>query len=248
MAAIARARHLVIVTEPRLGSIWYAALRHDGHYLVERLPIAIATSAGSLRRQASGPETFANSKAAAIALPSGDGSMGLPEIEGEADDVAKIYRNGDRISRPTFAALCDAAATHDVLHVAGHTAREPAGDAALLFAAGERAAWNRIAAEHFPHTAVVVLAACETLREPARPDVHTLSLGAAFLAAGARDVVGTLAPIADDSAHSIFRELHRNLAAGIEPCEALRRAQLSEINAGRDGWQAVALLTNHIPF
>ncbi|HEY6140323.1 MAG TPA: CHAT domain-containing protein, partial [Thermoanaerobaculia bacterium] len=70
----------------------------------------------------------------------------------------------------------------------------------------------------------------------------------AFLAAGARYVVGTLTPIGDADARALFREIHRQLAAGVEPAEAVRRAQLAEIAAHRDGWRAVGVMTNAIPF
>jgi len=172
----------------------------------------------------------------------------LPETGNEVAEVARLYAHGEALPRTTFAALRDAAARADVLHIAGHTVREPAGDAALLLGDSERVPWSDIAAQPFVHAETVALSACETLRQPARADAHALSLGGAFLAAGARYVVGTLTPIGDADARSIFRAIHEQLAAGVEPAESVRRAQLADIAAHRDGWRAVEVMTNAISF
>ena len=75
-----------------------------------------------------------------------------------------------------------------------------------------------------------------------------LSLGDAFLAAGAGDVIGTLDVIADDDAYDLFLAIHRQLAAGARADEAVRTAQLQAMTSGGNAhWQAVAVLTRHIP-
>ncbi|HXH38718.1 MAG TPA: CHAT domain-containing protein [Thermoanaerobaculia bacterium] len=242
---IARARHLIVVPSPELAAVPFAALRDGDHYLVERLPVSIAPSASAIVR---GPERTRKSVIAA-ALPDavGGGLAALPESGSEADDVARLYAHGEALPHPTFAALRDAAGRADVVHIAGHTARERSGDAALVLG-NERVAWADIAAQPFGRADTIALAACETLRQPARADVRALSLGAAFLAAGAHHVIGTLTPISDVEARNLFREIHRQLAAGVEPSEAVRRAQLADLAAGRSGWRAVAIMTNRIPF
>jgi CHAT domain-containing protein len=112
--------------------------------------------------------------------------------------------------------------------------------------------WNEIATLHLPPKSIVSLAGCETLRRPNLPQTRTLSLGGGFLAAGAGDVIGTLAPIEDVDARELFREVHRHLAAGEIPAEAVRSAQLTALqveSAGRRRplWRALALLTHRIP-
>ena len=63
-------------------------------------------------------------------------------------------------------------------------------------------------------------------------------------------VIGTLVPLADNDAQTLFGDLHRELRAGFTPAEALRRTQLRAI-ANHNGrslpWQALALLTTRIP-
>jgi len=144
-----------------------------------------------------------------------------------------------------------AAARADVVHIAGHTEpQERTGEAVLVFAPEERVSWRKAAAASIRGAPTLVLAACETLRSPQTPRLRSLSLGAGFLAAGAGEVIGTLAPIPDNDAQTIFSSVHRHLAAGHDAAEALRLAQLEAIAAERQGhrsaWRSVALLTSRI--
>jgi hypothetical protein len=236
-AVIAHARRLIIVPDPRLAGIPYAALSDGTRPLVERMPVAVASSVSALARFPAG----APRSAVAMALPS-NGSIALPDSESEVAEVARLYRSG-AVVPATLASL--RAARADVLHIAGHTTRDGSDDAALAFAGNERAAWNTIAAMPL-HAGIVTLSACETLRDPAQAGSRALSLGDGFLAAGALDVIGTLVPINDSDARALFRDVHRQLAAGVEPSEAVRRAQLDDRNAGGSAWRALAVATKRI--
>src|SRR5260221_4704991 len=246
--AIARARGVIVVPDSTLENVAFASLQDGKAYFVEKMPVAIAVSGASLH---AGKEAKPQS-ITAIALPSGDvsHSASLPETTAELHDVAHPYRQS-RVVGEQLATLRSLSAGTDVLHVAGHTAQEAGlGDAALVFAGNERASWKTIAGTLQPHARIIVLAACETLRRPSSPQARALSLGGSFLAAGATDVIGTLTPIADRDAHAIFRTLHRELAAGVTPAEALRRAQREAIAAQPahpEAWRAVALLTSRVP-
>ena len=247
-SAMATVHGLIIVPDSNLENVPFAALQDGKQYFVERMPVAIAVSGASLHM---GKEAKPQS-ITAVALPSGDAShsASLPETVAELRDVAHAYRQSSVVGDQAVTLHSLNAAT-DVLHVAGHTERqEGLGDAALVFAGNERASWKTIAATLQPHARIVVLAACETLRRPSSPQARALSLGGSFLAAGATDVIGTLTPIADTDAHAIFRTLHRELAAGVTPAEALRRAQREAIAAQPahpEAWRAVALLTSRVP-
>ena len=253
------AREVVIVADQRLGTVPFAALYDSSHrrFLVERFAVSTASSAGSLQHDEA---RTAAPALAAIALPSGGTeSAALPEAETEVRDVAALYSRSASVlaAKATLAGLRSAAVGADVVHIAGHTERQPGGgEQALLFvgASGrlERVSWRTIMASPAVNHGVVVLAACETLRPPASAATHALSLGAAFSAAGTSDVVGTLAPIGDRDARRLFDALHRGLASGARPADALRTAQQEAIdfektNVGRGAWRAVALLTRRIP-
>ncbi len=161
----------------------------------------------------------------------------------ELAEVGAMYPSRAAIGDASLSALATASA--DVIHIAGHTERQPGlGESALLFRGGP-VTWSRIATMRIGRP-IVVLAACETLRAPASPDAHSLSLGAGFLAAGASAVIGTLTPVADNEARQIFRSVHRELARGRGAADALQRADLEAIAADSTAWWAVAVLTNTI--
>ena len=92
----------------------------------------------------------------------------------------------------------------------------------------------------------MVLSACNTLHRPHDPDRRTLSLAGAFIAAGAGDVVGTLAPIADRDAGALFLALHKQLALGIAAPAALRQVQLTQLRHPGVAWRHLAVLTTTI--
>jgi CHAT domain-containing protein len=249
----------VVVADQKLSTVPFAALYDSAHrrFLVERLAVSTASSAGSLQPDEA---RTAAPALAAIALPSGGTeSRALPEAENEVRAVAGFYARATSIpaATATLAELRSTAAGADVVHIAGHTERQPGGgEQALLFvgASGkiERVSWKTIVSSPAVNRGVVVLAACETLRPPPSTATRALSLGAAFSAAGASDVIGTLTPIGDRDARSLFGALHRQLASGARAAEALRAVQQEAINlektsGGRRAWRAVALLTRRIP-
>ncbi|HYC89427.1 MAG TPA: CHAT domain-containing protein [Thermoanaerobaculia bacterium] len=114
-----------------------------------------------------------------------------------------------------------AAARSDVVHYAGH-----ARAGALLLGGDEDLAATDIAGARLTRTRLVVLAACNTLGDDAARLEGSPSLARAFLAAGVPTVVGTLWPVHDAHAASLFGALHERLRAGSSVAAALREAQL----------------------
>jgi CHAT domain-containing protein len=201
--------------------------------LVDRVAVAFAPSASALRRE----ERLRPTTIVAVAVASRD----LPSARDELADLAGLYPQPLQ-SRGTFASVMSTGA--DVIHISGHA--EGGSDATFTFL-GERISARRIAAATLQGDPLVLLAACETLRAPRSPQRRTLSLGEGFLVAGARSVIGTLAPIADNDAREIFGRIHRHLARGSSAADALRLAQLESMAADRNGaWRSVALLTRTI--
>jgi CHAT domain-containing protein len=255
---ISRVRNVVIVPDPRLASIPFAALYDTvtGRYLVEREGIAAASSAASLQREIG----HANVSVATVTLPTGgtSGTIALPEAGRELNDIASLYRRATAIPAEgaTLAALRDAMSSADVVHIAGHTERQPDGGEHALLLAGthggfEPASSRSVGSMRFPNARLVVLGACETLRPPASAETHALSIGAAFTAAGVPEVIGTLTPVGDRDARLFFRALHQHLATGDGAGEALRTAQIEAIQDQKTGggsraWRSVALWTRRV--
>lgn len=258
-AALPQARALVVVADPLLEALPFAAL-YDARakqYLVERLPVMLAESAASLRAT---PPRPSPARVVAMALPSGErgGSVALAETGAEVGDVASSYPVARMLpaAQATFAALKAAGRDADVIHLSGHTEQiGSGGTAALLFAgpdgaARQRVPWKTIAGASFPRLQVAVLAACDTLRLPPRAaGARAPSLAGAFLAAGAHAAVGTLRPVGDRDARTLFRALHQQLGAGIPAAAAVRNAQLEAIAEGTPPgvWSAVAVMSRDVP-
>lgn len=244
---LARARSLIVVPDPRIEHVPFHALYDAAarKHLVEKLPVAVASAAAVLRADRS---RRTPSRAVTLALRSGETALtvALPATERETAEVRGFYPDAIESSSATFAEFASAAARAEVIHIAGHTeAQGGAGETALVFADEERVSWRDVSRARFDDGAVVVLAACETLRRPRSPETFALSLGGGFLAAGASEVIGTLDPIRDNEAQALFRIVHRELAAGANAADAVRRAQMESISAG-EAWRSVAVLTNRI--
>lgn len=258
-AAVPQARTLIVVADPMLDALPFAAL-YDARarrYLIEQLPVVLAESAASLRPA---PPRSTPARVLAMTLPSGGstGSVALAETGTEVRDVAACYRTARMLpaAQATFAALKAAGREADVIHLSGHTEQiGSGGTAALLFAgadgeARQRVPWKTIAGASFPRLQVAVLAACDTLRLPPRQaGARAPSLAGAFLAAGAHTAVGTLRPVGDRDARTLFRALHQQLGAGVPAGAAVRNAQLEAIAEGTPPgvWSAVAVLARDVP-
>lgn len=247
MPALAGARALIVVPDEMLERVPFAMLRDIAakRTLLEWMPVSVASSAMALR---TGPLTRPPTNLTAVALPTGrdTASVTLPEVELELTEIGGLYRSVLRVSSAdvTARAIEDGAGAADVLHIAGHTAADASAGEALVTAGGG-VSWRTIAAmREMPP--VVVLSACNTLRRPPEPDRRALSLGAAFVVAGAHDVIGTLAPIGDAEARALFFALHEQLARGIAPPVALRRVQLAQRNRPGSASRHLALLTTVI--
>lgn len=91
---------------------------------------------------------------------------------------------------------------------------------------------------------VVVLSACESVAGPLSPGQGMHGLGQTFLRAGADAVVGTLWPIRDDEAQTVFTHFYRRLAEGASLAQALATAQRQAATDGvpARAWAAIVLL------
>jgi CHAT domain-containing protein len=245
-------RTLIVVPDPALDGVSFAAAydARSHQRLIDQTRIVRAESAASLHAAQSRP---APARVVSIALPSGarSGSAALSDVGDEVASIAAAYPNAVQLRNAdaTFAAFVTAARDADVVHVSGHTHDDGNGGVAALDFAGpngsasQRVAWRSIAGAPLSHPRVVVLAACDSLRAPRFAAARAPSLGGAFLDAGAAEVIGTLEPVGDRDARELFRAIHRELAAGAVPADAVRHVQLQAM----PGWRSIAVLTREIP-
>jgi CHAT domain-containing protein len=243
---------LVFVPDPKLASVPFAALVDEqGRWLIETHALSVAPSAAVYAHLAK--RETATTRGRHLLLVTGGEELGTLSAAGrEGDAVAREYGSVMRLSRESASAdvFLREAAKADVVHFVGHAVSSDGSRHAgylLLEGTGSDARLDakRIASAPLPRTSVVVLAACDTLAGEVRSTEGTDSLGRAFLAAGVPSVVATLWPIEDQQAAAFFPAVHRHMARGLSPAEALRAAQIEAI---RDPalspalWAAVQLL------
>jgi CHAT domain len=153
----------------------------------------------------------------------------LPRGPRSAVAIALASPNGAAALPESEAEVAEIAGMYARGQAITQATRPPPIDADVVHISGHNDSW-RLDFRRPPE--IAVLAACESL--PGRTSL------------AARDVIGTLSPVADRDARELFREFHRELAAGASPAEALRRARAGTM--GRSAaWRSVVLFTRRIP-
>jgi CHAT domain-containing protein len=254
-ASLQNAHELVFVLDGELQRMPLAALSaHDGSYLVERYVISLAPSvAGFLSASTAAPTT--PTSVVTVGNPSLDANRfpnlgSLPGAEQEARTVASLYPRSILLTKSdaTETALRSALNDSEVVDIAAHALlnlQDPRNSRLLLAddARGDGVLTTADIAAMRLRTRVVVLAGCKTaVFGSGYGDVRNLA--AAFLAAGAQSVVGSLWDIEDASARDLSIAFHRELRSGASPAEALRTAQLIMLrspNAQPRGWAALQM-------
>lgn len=232
---LAGASSLVIVPDRDLHAVPFAALMNTAtrRYIVEDFAVEIAPSAAFIGRKL---PPAALSPALVVGDPQSDTTPALPDAIREAEAIAGMYGaatllTGDRATPERF---IGAARLSAVIHYSGHAQSEADTTFGTLRLASTKSAngildASDIARLDLQAAPLVILAACGTIRGDADHVEGMPSLARAFLAAGARSVVGTLWEIDDDIASRLFRKVHQELRAGQSPAAALRRAQLDAV-------------------
>lgn len=239
-------RELVVVSDPALADVTLSSVVNPatGSYLIEDVRLSFEASAATFAASArpapprGGTLVVCNAAYDENAVP---GLKPLPQANEESAVVAAAYRapevlrGREATPRRFLAEAGDAAIVHYIGHAtpprdapllaALVLAPEGGRDSGLLFA-------RDIARTRFSHTSLVVLSACSTAAAVGNEEAGVTNLARAFLAAGVPGVIASTTPVDDETAPELFRELHRLLAKGIAPAEALQRAQIEMIRRG----------------
>jgi len=223
---------LIVVPDRELHAVPFAALYDGrrGRYVVDDFSVSVTPSAGAILRPAFKEEL---KPVLVVGDPHEEGAPELTEAAGEAVAIAAMYESstllaGEDATRARFIA----AAQHSgLIHFAGHAESDVTDTLGAIHLAGDNAHAsgdldsNVIAALKLRNSPLVILAACGTMRgEPSHVEGMP-SIARAFLAAGARNVIGTLWDVDDKATAPLFRRLHEELRSGLPPAEALRKTQ-----------------------
>ena len=184
-------------------------------------PFVVAPSAGLWRRCRTRAPTLATS-ALAVCGP------GLPLAEAEGRAVAACYADATLLAgaRATVRGVEEAMRRVDVAHLVCHGSFSRGNPmfSSLRLVDGPMFVHDLERLSPPPH--VVVLSACSAGTHATPAGTEILGLTASLLASGPRAVIAATVAVPDTSATvDVMIELHRALAAGTGPAEALRRAR-----------------------
>ncbi|OXY98305.1 CHAT domain-containing protein [Streptomyces diastatochromogenes] len=245
-----RLPRLVLVPMGKLGLVpWHAAWEAGGprgrQYALQAAEISYAASARLLCQVAARPAAEHTGAALIVGNPTGD----LRHAGEEADAVQRAFYPDARFLGRRTAGPTDGPGTpgevlrwlretpYDgaVLHLACHASvAENARRSAYLALHDGQLAAEEIAGAGGDRLGLVLLAACRS-HVSGRGHNEAYSLATAFLAAGARSVVGSLWPVPDEATSVLMFLTHHFLRThGEPPARALRRAQLWMLNPDRE--------------
>jgi CHAT domain-containing protein len=249
---------LIIVSETALQRIPFAALvGADGRYLAESHSIVVAPSLAAfttaLRAK---PRSNSRQRLLAVADPLLDAKRypslpALPGAELEARKLSELYASSTMLASAsaTKRRVVSLLEQSDIAHFAVHTVvdgRDPRQSRILLSGNEGSLTVSEIAALLLQHLDLVVLAGCQTaVAGDGYGDVR--SLAAAFLVAGARNVLATLWAAENAATRELSVAFHTALRDGEPPADALRAAQLRMIRSSDPAlnnpgaWAAVQL-------
>lgn len=236
---LTRAARIAFVADATTADVPFCAIRDDsGAFLLERYAVVSAPSAATLASivERRGEAVQPPRTALLVTAPDANGdSAALAFVESEARRIAAEYAAPVHLA--DAGELAEQARTADVIHFGGHGVGDERGlePASLIVrdnGSAHRLGVPEIARLHLRPHATVVLAGCGTARGERRAAEGVISVAYGFLAAGASSVIATQWPIDDADAARFFPRLHRALARGLAPAEALRETQLESIRRG----------------
>lgn len=202
-----------------------------GRYLYQDHAFAIAPSATAyarLLRQA-GRQPLRRLLAVAATAGAQPSLPRLGAAAAEAAAVAAPWPQGEAIVFHDLVELRRLLATADGFHFAGH-ALDRDGTLRLILhddvAQGVEVGADDLLGKSGPRLRLVTLSGCETVDLARSGRVGSVSAGfvRSLLAAGVPTVVASFLPLEDEAARALFSDLHRRLAAGEDPAQALRAA------------------------
>ena len=233
----ADAKTLMLDLDDTLRYLPFAAL-HDGKdYLIEHLSVVMATEAA--RDKLGAPASPEEWKVWGLGLTkAGQGYEALPyaavELNGIAGQHGILAGEVMLDSAFTEQSLRDGLdGPYPIVHIASHFKFTPGSmnDSVLLLGDGSHMTLAQIHKLNFSDVELLTLSACETALGDDSVTHHGAEiegLGALAQQAGAKAVLATLWPVADESTAVLMRELYRaHKIEHLDKAESLRQAQLT---------------------
>lgn len=215
-----------------------AALKSDGHYLLDDFTVAMCPSLGVLELVVGKSQSRNYSSLLTVEHPGRAGSRHyLQHVGVETATISAMFDNAVCLQgeQATPKAIIEQAPQQNIIHFACHGMYdwEQPDASGLMLPDG---AWltipdvfNRI---RLSDSSLVVLSACEVGREHIGPGEEHSSLIRAFMYAGAPGMIASLWSVADLSTMLLMTRFYQELrkvesdVTGISPATALRQAQI----------------------
>jgi CHAT domain-containing protein len=248
---LAAADTLVLLADGPLSGVPFAALQNSttGRYLVEehlfREAAHLSQAAGLPPRHGRGAPSVG-----LVLNPAFDPELypRLSRLSGAQAESAAVARwaTGPEVVLSDSAARAGEVlrllGSVSVLHFAGHAIADPEvpDNSVLVLASGPgpgdlgRLSAAEIAGMHFDGLDLVVLSACSTLGRRGGGGGGFTGLGAAFLGAGARGVIGSLWAVNDTRTSQLMEGFYREYREIPNAAAALRNAQLTMLRTSPD--------------
>jgi tetratricopeptide (TPR) repeat protein len=243
-----RVRALSIIPDDVLHGVPFAALKHQGRYLVEKFTLSIGFTTQPCERT----QHTARGSGLVIGVSRGDGDLlpELPKVIVESEAVVawlksqqiqvRILIDKEANRAAVLEGLSQAALTHIACHGTFEPDRPDRSGIVLVPEVGrsERVTLRDISAVRLKGCHLVTLSSCWSADNFILPGRWIISLPETLWRRGAKSVLGSLWPLDDDVASAFMSRFYSNL--GRLPREAaLREAQLAslanELNCRRTG-------------
>lgn len=223
-AELHAAERVIVLPYGRFRAVDVHASPFEGAPLVQRLPVVYALDVARSR----GPSS--SDTLGVVSDPTND----LPFARAEAKSIVELWTRSGKTPRVLEGTAASSPGVLELLgsvgtfHYAGHGvfAGVEGTESRLPLASGTHlGVLDVLAAPRVPRT--VVLSACESGRSSSDALPETLGLAQAFVLAGSEVVLAPIRKVEDALAAHIAKEVHVALLSGVDPMEALRRAQIA---------------------
>jgi tetratricopeptide (TPR) repeat protein len=218
------ARDLVVVPHRLLYYVPFYALYDGTEYVVEQREIVCTPSAMMFCYNRERRQQPAQ-RAALIGVP----DERIPHVRDEIEALASLFPEATVLlnEAATMAALGEAAADADVLHLACHGQFRPDNPLFSALRMGDGWLTVRDIYDLQLRDALVVLSACETGMSTVLPGDEIIGLSRGFFRAGAAALLVSLWTVEDKSTVTFMVYFYTCLRQGDSPATALRAAQLT---------------------
>jgi CHAT domain-containing protein len=225
---------LRIDTSGALDRLPFAALvAPDGSYLASSIPVVQLPDFWALRQAQDAPPVTGRDRLVLADVPrDADQNLAwIPQQYDESDGLASRFPHLTKVTTGVGMAerLVGQLTSSDIFHFVGHSVSQGSSAGLLLGSSPDHAAAlltpSSLDGKSLPHCRLVVLAACSTMGEDPRPVDEPFALPAAFLRAGANDVLATRWNVDSAAAKSLVIAFYDELLKGKPPAVALMSAQ-----------------------